>query len=55
MDTEKILQSINRRLVDTIEELKMLPVTNLNVFNVLADLECVSKKMKRIEEIYKSL
>ena len=52
MDTEKILQSAEKRLTEAITELQTLPDTDLNVFNLIADLECSAKKVKRIAEIY---
>ena len=55
MDTEKVLQSAGERLMEALSELQAIPGADINIFNVIADLECVAKKVKRIAEIYHSL
>ncbi len=55
MDTEKILQSAKERLTEAIAELRAIPGTDFNIFNVVADIECAAKKVERIAEIYHSL
>lgn len=55
MDTVKVLQSVVGRLTDALLELNTIPDTDLNIYNAIADLECVVKKTKRIAEIYQLL